>query len=117
MGSYHSLSQWVLIRRTMRTSVAVLATFIAFSVSNTAALKPFVDIVKVISNEAENDSQLSHKLKAVKSRKDAVIDAPIELSCTVGEHVEIEQCSWRQHGGPHLYQCGTWGHGPAGCST
>jgi len=87
----------------MRTSVAVLATFIAFSVSNTAALKPFVDIVKVISNEAENDSQLSHKLKAVKSRKDAVIDAPIELSCTVGEHVEIEQCSWRQHGGPHLY--------------
>jgi len=87
----------------MRSSGAVLATFIAVSASSTAAFKPVVDIVKVISNEAESDSKLSHKLKAVKSSKDAVIDAPLDLSCTVGDHAEIEQCSWRRDDGPHLY--------------
>ena len=88
----------------MRSSGAVLATFIAVSASSTAAFKPIVDIVKVQSNnEADSDSKLSPKLKAVKSSKDAVIDAPLDLSCTVGDHAEIEQCSWRRDDGPHLY--------------
>jgi len=91
----------------MRTFIAVIATFVAFSVSSTAALKPFVDIVKVINNEAVSDSQLSHKLKAEKSVKDAVLDAPIDLSCTVGDHAEIELCSWRREEGPHLYVQGS----------
>ena len=87
----------------MRSSGALLATFIAVTASSIAAFKPFVDIVKVISNEAESDVKLSHKLKAVKSSKDAVLDAPLDLSCTVGDHAEIEQCSWRRDDGPHLY--------------
>ena len=91
----------------MRTSVAVLATIVAFAVSSTTAFRPFIDIVKVISNEALSEAQLSDKLKADKSIKDAVLDASISLSCTVGDHAEIELCSWRREDGLHLYVQGS----------
>eukprot|EP00091_Calanus_sinicus_P004378 TRINITY_DN14650_c0_g1_i1.p1 TRINITY_DN14650_c0_g1~~TRINITY_DN14650_c0_g1_i1.p1 ORF type:complete len:149 (-),score=46.56 TRINITY_DN14650_c0_g1_i1:54-455(-) len=91
----------------MRTSVAVLATIAAFAIPSTAAFKPFIDIVQVISNEDLSEAQLSDKLKAEKSVKDAVLDDPISLSCTVGDHAEIELCSWRREDGPHLYVQGS----------
>ena len=76
----------------MRLSLAVLATFVAFAVT---------------SNEALSGAQLSHKLKAEKSLKDALLDAPLSLSCTIGDHAEIDLCSWRQEDGPPLHVKGS----------
>jgi len=91
----------------MSSRASVLGTLFVLGVSLTASLKPIVDIVKVISNDAQSDVQQSNKIKAEKSAINAVLDAPFSLSCSVQDPVDIEVCSWRRDDGPPLFVQGS----------